>query len=373
VSDFETRWRELVSGEQKTWWAPVARGGLFALSGLYAGIVGGYRLGYDLKLLRTTRLPCPVLGVGNITVGGTGKTTTVRWLVRWLGERGLRPAVLSYGYRAGATKSERNAVTVVAGPEGIREPVEVSGDEPQMLARSLPGVPVLIGRRRIYSGRRAWEEFQPDACVLDDSFQYWRLEKDLEILLVNAANPFGFGFLLPRGMLRESLRGLRRADAVIVTHAAAIAPQAREKLAARIRRIRPGIAIAEAVHVPVRLRDHRSGAEVPLDELRQGRWLALCGLGQPESFEGSLAELGARDAAPARFPDHHRYEPADLERARQRVTAEGLVGIVTTEKDAVKIRAEWLQECRCLVLEVDLRFLRGQEEIEKLLTEKLLA
>jgi tetraacyldisaccharide 4'-kinase len=262
-------------------------------------------------------------------------------------------------------------VTVVAGPEGIREPVEVSGDEPQMLARSLPGVPVLIGRKRIYSGRKAWEEFQPDACVLDDSFQYWRLEKDLEILLVNAANPFGFGFLLPRGMLRESLRGLRRADAVIVTHAAALAEPAREKLKARIRRLKPGIAVAEAVHVPVRLRDHRSGAEVSLAELREGRWLALCGLGQPESFESSLRELGTREVVPARFSDHHRYERADLDQARARVSAEGLSGVVTTEKDAVKIPAEWLGECRCLVLEVDLRFVSGQEEIERLLQERI--
>jgi tetraacyldisaccharide 4'-kinase len=371
VSDFETNWRHLVSGEERAWWASSARTGLWALSGIYAGIVSGYRAGFDLGLLKTTRLPCPVLGIGNITVGGTGKTTTVRWLVRRLQEWGVHPAVLSYGYRAGAGKKERNAVTVVAGPEGIRTPVSLSGDEPQMLARSLPGVPVLIGRKRIYSGQQAWDEFRADACVLDDSFQYWRLEKDLELLLVNAANPFGYGHLLPRGMLREPLRGLRRAGGVILTHAAAVSTDERQRLRARIEKLKPGIAVAEAVHEPVRLRDHQSGALLGTETLREGRWLALSGLGQPESFENSLVQLGAREAAPARFRDHHAYTVEELEEARARVRSEGLAGIVTTEKDAVKIPAEWLEGCNCAVLEVDLRFLSGQEQIERLLRERI--
>lgn len=371
MSDFETNWRALVSGEQRAWWAGPARSGLWALSGLYAGIVSGYRAGFDLGLLKTTRLPCPVLGIGNITVGGTGKTTTVRWLVRRLREWGVSPAVLSYGYRAGASKKERNAVTVVAGPEGIRTPVTLSGDEPQMLARSLPGVPVLIGRKRIYSGRQAWDEFRADACVLDDSFQYWRLEKDLELLLVNAANPFGFGYLLPRGMLREPLRGLRRAGGVILTHAGAVSAPERERLKERIQKLKPGIAVAEAVHEPVRLRDHATGAQLGTEGLREGRWLALSGLGQPESFENSLVQLGAREPVAARFPDHHAYTQEEVDAACTRVRREGLAGIVTTEKDSVKIPAGWLEGCPCAVLEVDLRFLSGQEAIEQLLRERI--
>jgi len=371
VSDFETNWRHLISGEERAWWGNPARAGLWALSGLYAGIVSGYRAGFDLGLLKPTRLPCPVLGIGNITVGGTGKTTTVRWLVRRLQEWGVHPAVLSYGYRAGASKKERNAVTVVAGPEGIRAPVTLSGDEPQMLARSLPGVPVLIGRKRIYSGRQAWDEFRADACVLDDSFQYWRLEKDLELLLVNATNPFGYGHLLPRGMLREPLRGLRRAGGVILTHASAVSADERKRLRGRIEKLKPGIAVAEAVHEPVRLRDHRTGAPLGIELLRDGRWLALSGLGQPESFENSLVELGARAPVPARFRDHHAYTAEELAGAGARVRTEGLTGIVTTEKDAVKIPAEWLESCTCAVLEVDLRFLSGQDAIERLLRERI--
>jgi tetraacyldisaccharide 4'-kinase len=366
VSDFESRWRELISGETRAWWAPAARGGLGALSALYAGLVTGYRAGFDLGLLRAERLPCPAIGVGNLTVGGTGKTTTVRWLARRMVEWGLRPAVLSYGYRAGS----KDSVTVVAGPEGIRKPVEVSGDEPQLLARSLPGVPVLVGRKRVRSGRAAWEQFRPDACILDDAFQYWRLVKDVEIVLVNATNPFGYGRLLPRGMLREPLGSLRRAHAALITHAAWSDPAEREKLRAALLRRNPDLVLAEARHVPVRLRDHATGERLPLEAVREGRWLALSSLGQPESFERTLAELGARDLEVARFRDHHPYAAGDLAPLADRVRAAGLSGMVTTEKDSVKIAPGWLSGVPCRVLEIDLQFLSGQDAVEALLRSR---
>jgi tetraacyldisaccharide 4'-kinase len=362
-TDLETAWRDLISGRKRVWWAPVARAGLGALSGIYAGVVTAYRAGFDVRLFRTSRLPCPVVGVGNLTVGGTGKTTTVRWIARRLVEWGMRPAILSYGYRAGS----REPVTVVAGPDGIREPVQVSGDEAQLLARSLPGVPLLIGRKRVLSGRRAWEEFHAGVCLLDDAFQYWRLEKDLELVLVDATNPFGYGRLLPRGMLREPLRGLRRAHAAIMTHADRVDEAGRESLRRDLCMWNPRLILAEAAHRPVCLRDHRNSRTLNLDILQEGRWLALSSLGQPESFERTLADLGAVNALPVRFRDHHPYTEPDLRRVCERVGLEGLSGIVTTEKDSVKIPPEWLGETRCLVLEIDLRFLWGQDAIEELL------
>jgi len=370
VNDFETAWRELAAGETRAWWAGPARAGLAALSGIYGGIVCGYRAGFDLGLLRQTGLPCKVVSVGNITVGGTGKTTTVRWLVRRLVEWGLRPAVLSYGYRS---EKRGSGVEIVSGPEGIRLMVEASGDEPQLLARSLPGVPVLIGKKRIASGRVACKELGANVCVLDDAFQYWRLKKDLEIVLVSAANPFGYGRLLPRGMLREPLRGLRRADAVIVTHADYLEPAKRAELSREIAAWNPRALTAEAAHCASRLRDHATGDTVPLEVLREGRWLAVSSLGQPESFERTLKELGAHVAAAARFPDHHPYSEADLRAVSQRVDREGLAGVVTTEKDAVKIPAPWLAGVRCCVLEVDLRFLSGQDGLESLIRSRLSA
>lgn len=371
MSDFETSWRELISGGSRQWWAPAARGGLTVLSGLYGGMVAGYRLGFDLGLLKTRSLPCPVVSVGNLTVGGTGKTTTVRWLVRRLAGWGVRPAVLSYGYRAGGTRRNPDAVHVVSGPEGVRERVETSGDEPQLLARSLPGVPVLIGKKRVLSGDRACREFEVDACVLDDAFQYWRLRKDLEIVLMSGSNPFGYGRLLPRGMLRESPGALRRADAVVVTHASWITPEARGKLRNELHRRNPRLVIAEARHVPVALREHATGKKVPLEELRTGRWLAVSSLGQPESFERTLEELHAGEVFPARFRDHHPYTEDDIRGLRGRVESEKLTGVVTTEKDAVKIPPAWFGSTRCRVLEIDLEFLSGQDDIESLLRARV--
>ena len=330
-----------------------------------------YRAGCDMGLLRPTRLPCRVISIGNLTVGGTGKTTTVRWIARRLLERGLRPAILSRGYGAQAatrnTGDDRKTVTVVAGPEGVRLPTSASGDEPQLLARSLPGVPVLIGKRRVLSGRHAVAEFAVDACILDDAFQYWRLVKDLEVVLVNATNPFGYGRILPRGMLREPPRALRRADAAIVTHAAWADEGERDRLRGQLLRWNPSLVLAEARHVPVMLRDHQTGAAIPLDVLRERKWLALSALGQPGAFERTLAELGAVEPASARFPDHHAYAEADLAAVTDRVHREQLAGVVTTEKDSVKIPAGWLRDTRCCVVEIDLQFLDGQERIETLL------
>lgn len=375
MSDLEAAWKELVSGRNCAWWAYPARGALRGLGTLYGSVIAGYRLGFDLGWKQTTRLPCRVVSVGNITVGGTGKTTTVRWLARRLREWNVRPAVLSYGYRAGKDegggKRDRNRVTVVAGPDGLRVPVEVSGDEPRLLAQSLPGVPVLTGRKRILSGQRAWDEFRIDVCVLDDAYQYWKLEKDLEIVLINATNPFGYGHVFPRGMLREPLRGLRRADAALITHAAWANPEEREALHRQLRRWNKRMVIAEARHVPTRLRDHRTGALLPLEHLRNGRWLALSGLGEPELFERTLRDQGVREISPARFPDHHPYTEGDLQSATARVRSEGLAGVVTTEKDGVKIAPEWLGETPCLVLEIDLEFLSGQADLEALLRNRV--
>ncbi|HTE20038.1 MAG TPA: tetraacyldisaccharide 4'-kinase, partial [Armatimonadota bacterium] len=370
-SDWESRWHSVVSGEDRSWRASLGRGGLGLLAGLYELGITTYRAGFDTGLLRPTRLPCPVISIGNLTVGGTGKTTTVRWIARRLLERGLRPAILSRGYGAKSparhTADDDEAVTVVAGPEGVRLPTSASGDEPQLLARSLPGVPVLIGKKRVLSGRHAVAEFGIDACILDDAFQYWRLEKDLEIVLVNATNPFGYGRILPRGMLREPLRALRRADAAILTHAAWADEGERDRLREQLLKWNPGLELAEARHVPVLLRDHRTGAAVELDVVRERKWLALSALGQPGAFERTLAELGAVEPASARFPDHHAYTEADLAQIADRVKQEQLAGVVTTEKDSVKIPAGWLRDTPCCVVEIDLQFLDGQERIETLL------
>ncbi len=372
-ADLETGWRELVYGRHPAPWAPAARAGLRVLGALYGAGMRSYRLQYDLGLRKAEQMPCAICSVGNLTVGGTGKTTTVRWVARRLLEWRTRPAILSYGYRAGGRGARIPGI--VAGPEGVRLSAQEGGDEPQLLARSLPGVPVLIGRKRVLSARLAHAEFGATVCVMDDGFQYWKMRKDLELLLLDAQLPFGPGGVFPGGTLREPADAVRRADAVLITHASWADRRSREKLMAWIahRAAHGGapIRVAEARHVPICLRDLDGGERLPLEALRDGRWLALSSLGQPEAFERTLSELGARTAPGGRFPDHHPYTADDLCRVRAQVDREGLAGVVTTEKDAVKLDPTWLAGARCRVLEIDLEFLSGQLELETLLRERL--
>jgi tetraacyldisaccharide-1-P 4'-kinase len=369
---WEERWRELVLGRSGGPGAAAARAGLWALSGLYGGVISAYRAAYDLGLFRTVTAECRIVSVGNLTVGGTGKSTAVRWLARHFRERGARVAVLSYGYRvphAGTLPEE--AVTVVSDGEQILVPEAESGDEPRMLAEALPGVPVLIGKRRQLSAAEAVRRFGAQVCVLDDAFQYWRLVKDLELVLIDARCPFGGGHLLPRGLLREPLRALRRASVVIVTNGHELLERERAALRSRLRSLNPDALLAEARHAVSELRplatDMGPAASPPLasdaSALGGRRVLALSSLGNPEGFERTLAGLGA-EVASARFPDHHHYQPHELQREVERARAAGCAAIVTTEKDAVKINASWVGVFPVWVLAVELAFDHGREELE---------
>ena len=217
------------------------------LAGLYRAGVGTYRLAYDLGLLHTVAADCRIISVGNLTVGGTGKSTAVRWIAGWLHERGIPVAVLSYGYlppqmreaegKRGRHAPEKQAVTVVSDGRRVLVPERVSGDEPRMLAEALAGVPVLIGKRRQFSAAEAVRQFGTRVCVMDDAFQYWRLKKDLDVVLIDAACPFGGGRLLPRGLLRETPRQLRRAHVLVLTNAHRLTEETRQELRRELQRL----------------------------------------------------------------------------------------------------------------------------------------
>jgi tetraacyldisaccharide-1-P 4'-kinase len=365
---WEERWRALISGQARGPGAAAARAGLAALAGLYGGVMSAYRGAYDRGLVRRVTAGCRVISVGNLTVGGTGKSTTVRWLAARLRDRGIPVAVISYGYRAGS----RDAVTVVSDGHGALAPAAVGGDEPRMLAEALPGVPVLIAKRRQLAAAAAVERFGARVCVLDDAFQYWRLVKDLDLVLVDALCPFGGGHLLPRGLLREAPRQLRRADAVILTNGQRLPNQERRALGEQLRRLSPAAVLAEARHAARPLRRlgarGRGGAGVEEDSpepplLVRQRVLALSSLGNPEGFEQMLADRGA-EVVPARYPDHHRYRSEELAREAARARQEACALIVTTEKDAVKIDPGWANPTPVWVLPVALEFDAGQAALE---------
>ncbi len=341
--------------------------GLWAISVAYGAALNVHHTAYKLCIARRVRLPALTISVGNITIGGTGKTTAVIALAKWLSQRGKRVAVLSRGYRGSA---ENNAVVVSEGAGPIVG-AEVAGDEPYLIARALQGVSVLVGRDRRKTGRLAIEQFGADVLVLDDGFQYQRLVKDVEIALVDALAPFGYDFLAPRGMLREPPRSLARADAIWITHSDLVRESDLRALRARIEGYAPYSRECEVRHIPVRLRNLASRAEQPLEAIQGRRVLALSSIGNPASFERTLEQIGSVPVEHIQFPDHHAYQGAEIRELMARVG--GVEMIVTTEKDAVRIPAESVDE-RMWVLEIELAGRGGapplSEEIDWLLAAR---
>lgn len=281
-------------------------------------------------LARTRRLPVPVVSVGNISVGGSGKTPFVEMLADRLRERDQQVVIILRGYRGGSTKP-----IVVSDGKSVRCKPPVAGDEAYLLAQHLPGVAVLTGADRYRVGEIAIEQVACGVIILDDGFQHRRLHRDLDIVLVDAVNPFGYGRLLPSGLLREPPEALERADIVVVTNA-----DAGRDVDSAIRAIRqyaPAAPIAKAVHRPVSLIDVTNEDRVGLERLTGRRLLAVSGIANPSRFEAMLGRLGARVAAHQIFPDHHRYTSADLEFIGRAAKDSGASMVVTTEKDMVKL------------------------------------
>lgn len=341
----------VVRGERRGLAAALTRGALSVGAGLYRGSLEGYLLGCRSGLLAVTRAGVPVVSVGNITVGGTGKTSAVMAIARQLMAEGMRPAVLSRGYggcRAG----------VVSDGESLLMPPQESGDEPRLLAERLPDVPVLVGKDRRQGARTAVGDLGAGSLVLDDGFQYWRLRKDLEIVLVDALNPFDNGRVLPAGLLREPVGHLQRADAVWVTHADLAAPEQRQAVADRVRTVGAEIEVSFARHLPARLRAWQDKGALEMADLAERRVVALSSIGNPGAFERTLQRLGAI-VVPVRFPDHHPYRQQDLEAVQSLARQEGAAAVVTTEKDEIRL-PNWAGEPPLWVLGVEMTGLEGE-------------
>ncbi|MCI0342444.1 MAG: tetraacyldisaccharide 4'-kinase [Planctomycetales bacterium] len=293
------------------------------LAATYRAAVAVRNLAYDRGWLESVRLPVPVISVGNLTAGGTGKTPAVEWVVRRLDEIGRRPAVLLRGYGAPA-----------GGPGGDDAPSE----ETLLLRENLRGVPVIADPDRGRGGREAIRR-GADVCVLDDGFQHRRLARDLDLLTVDALDPFGGGHLLPWGLLREPVRNARRAHAAIVTRADLAEPAIVEVLVETLGTLLEGRPVIRAVHRPFSLL--RPGGAPPgrPEELRGRRVFLACGIGNPEAFRRTVAGLGADVRGLRAFPDHHPYTGADLSSAALAAIHDGAEMLVVTQKDWMKVRS----------------------------------
>ncbi len=304
---------------------------LLPLAPLYAAAVRLRTAAYRRGVLKSARADVPVISVGNLTFGGTGKTPMVAALVRDLVARGRRPAVLTRGYG----RRGRGALTLLGPDTGVS--AEIAGDEPLVLSAALPGVPVVVDSDRARGAARA-AAGGSDVVVLDDGFQHLALQRDLDIVLVDAGDPWGGGHLPPRGRLREPLDAIRRASAVVVTKLPADGWQALlAEITERVEKLAPGLPVLGARLAPSGLTSP-DGATEP-GALRGRRVLAFAGLARPEGFLDTLEELGAELAGFLPFTDHHRYTRVEVARLIEEACRLDALP-VTTAKDAVKLPAE---------------------------------
>lgn len=316
---------------------------LLPLSFLYTIIHQTRLTFYSTGILKVKKLPCRVISIGNITVGGTGKTPMAIAVARTLKDKGKKVAVLSRGYKG-----------------------EKSGsDEVLLMSKRLGNIPVITGGNRYLSGSYAIDKYQVDTILLDDGFQHVQLKRDLDILLIDSTNPFGNGFTLPAGILREPLRNIKRADAIVLTRT----DQAMDihKVINRIKTLNPAAPIFKARHRPagfVRLADGRiEGVELVKDK----KILIFSGIENPEAFSFSLKELGAKIIEVMDYPDHYFYDERDIigiERKAKDLSAEI---IITTEKDAMRLSDMSLPD-NLWALRVEMEIMDEREEWELFLS-----
>ncbi len=302
------------------------------------------------KLLRGQyRAPCPVISVGNITAGGTGKTPMVEWLANHLIAADRRPAVLSRGYRA--TSGTAN-------------------DESQMLSDHLANVPILTGKDRAASARQALAQKRANCFILDDGFQHYAMARDLDIVLVDCLLPFGGGHLLPLGLLREPVSALARADILVLTRSDQASEEQKQAIRDRLARVDASLPIAEAVHAPECVVDVR-GECSSLDSVRNKEALLFSGIGNPEGFEKTAQSLGVSITDHYRFRDHHRYYDHELEHLAREAEKSACSAVLTTEKDMVKIGLCWKSDTPLLAVRVRFEITSGQEILWRLVESAL--
>ena len=350
--------------------ATLLRGLLYALSFVYERIVQ-FRLSlYRHRILRERTLGCLVVSIGNLTVGGTGKTPIVEKFAHALRNGGRRVAILSRGYKSVPQTPASNGLfgrkiaslpRVVSDGKSLLLDSLTAGDEPYMLANNLKDVIVLVDKDRVKSGLFAIKELGADTLLLDDGLQYLHLKHRLDIVLIDRQAPFGNEYLLPRGTLREPRRNLRRASYIFITKCTG---ESNDDLIGRIRRYNRTAEIIECAHKPLHLQNVFTGERLPLEKLRDAFIGSLCGIAAPESFEDGLRKLGARIEIAKRYTDHHRYSEAELQSFINRCVRRDLAMIVTTEKDAVRFPRLMSPEVPIYYLRVEIEILSGHESWE---------
>ena len=373
ADEFEQFAIDVIMGRREGTGAALFGAFLQLCSYLFSGIVQLRLWLYRNRILRDQPLGCLVVVVGNLTVGGTGKTPVVEMFAKALRDRGRKVAILSRGYKSKApplwqkwwfwlNHTTEPPPRIVSDGQQVLLDSEVAGDEPFMLARNLPGVVVLVDKNRVKAGAFAIKRFGCDTLVLDDGFQYLPLKGRLNLLLVDKTNPFGNGHLLPRGILREPVKHLKRASYVFLTKSKGVRD---EELEAMIQKFNPTAEIIECAHKPQYLQRIDSAERLPLTALAGRKIGALSGIAAPESFEAFLRETGAKLVYTHRFLDHYRFTHDDLGEVFSEAEDAGVEIMVTTEKDAVRIAASEKFPMPCYFLRLEIEILRGAADFQE--------
>jgi tetraacyldisaccharide 4'-kinase len=341
--------RELVSGRRRGAGATALRGLLRAGECFYAAAVRWRNRRYDSGAAAIHRVGVPVVSVGNLTLGGTGKTPLVEWLAAWFHARGVRVAVVSRGY--GVNRGEEN-------------------DEARELRSLLPDVPHVQNADRVAAAQQAIQAFHAELIVLDDAFQHRRIARDLDIVLLDALEPFGFGHVFPRGTLREPVEGLRRADVVVLSRADLLGPTERAEVWRIVARHAPAALRAEAIHAPRKL-IAADGKTLPLETIRGQSVAAFCGIGNPAGFRHTLETCGCRIAGFREFPDHYRFTPKDVDLLAEWSRGLGVSAMLCTCKDLVKLEIAQIAGRPLWGIRIELEFQTGQKLLESRLESML--
>lgn len=324
---------------------------LYVLSLVYGFFVRVRIFLYGIGVLKAKRAGCKVISIGNITTGGSGKTPVTIKVASFLKARGKKAVILSRGY-----KRKKTGMVVVSDFNRVLAGHEDAGDEAYLMAEKLKGVPVIVSSDRVEAARHAIKEFSADAIILDDGFQHLRLARDVNVVLIDGEKRFGTGYLLPRGVLRESISGLSRADCFMV-----------KGLGVPFEIAGAGKPVFGFSYKPSMLRSS-DGNERPFEFLRRKKVAILSGIASPESFERTVKELGATIEKIFIYPDHHAYSKEDV----FEITAEvkGLDAVITTEKDVVKLKGLWPEEVLLLAISIEVE-IENQEGFFELIGKSL--
>ena len=333
--------RALVSGRRRGVGAMLKRCGLRVAEVPYTLGVGFRNWQFNTGRRRSEAVAVPVISVGNLTVGGTGKTPMVEWLARHFRQHDLRVAIISRGYGA-----EQGAVN----------------DEALELEQKLPDVPHLQNPNRVEAAQIAIEELETQLILLDDAFQHRQIARDLDIVLLDALEPFGYEHLLPRGTLREPIAGLRRADVVVLTRADLLPAEERIAVRRRVERYRPDVTWVEASHAPQSLLA-ASGAQASLESLRGQKVAAFCGIGNPAGFRHTIAACGYELVELREFPDHHLYTREDVDSLTKWAEQLPVAAVLCTCKDLVKLRVPRIGKHPLWAVSVGMQLLAGEEAL----------